>query len=119
MYRMGFLHALAPQSEWRLLSRSAVTDGTVKTACAFAPALRRASEGKPHSPVKKEGHLSVALSLPLDVHRRGRRCDYRKAVKRWVRCDPRHSLRHVRPQSAQENGRGEGLQDAEVAQCGP
>ena len=28
------------------------------------------------------------------MHRRGRRCNHGKTVKRWVRCDHRHSGRH-------------------------
>ena len=43
--------------------------------------------------LKKEGRL-FSGPKSLDVHRRGRRCSYSKAVKRWVRCDPRHSNRH-------------------------
>jgi hypothetical protein len=39
--------------------------------------------------LKKEGHHSGGPKS-LDVHRRGRRCDYRKAVNRRGRCDRRH-----------------------------
>src|SRR6516162_11937125 len=41
--------------------------------------------------------MGAAISDPPsreERHRRGRRCCHSTAVKRWVRCDPRHSGRH-------------------------